>query len=113
MQSARTGNCAGLLAVDVVQHATDLLQLFIWAFSTVGAALVAVIVWGGLKILARLEAIESLLASETKSLRDALFALDRRVSIIEERCRMEHHSERRRHDDNVSDPRPIRWTPSD
>lgn len=98
----------------MITHAADLLQLFIWAFSTVGASLVAVIAWGGLKILARLEAIEQLLASETKALREALFELDKRVSVIEERCRMEHDkTERRRQGDDASLPRPIRWHSSD
>lgn len=98
----------------MAEHAVDLLQLLLWAFSTVGAALVSVIAWGGLKILARLEAIEMLLASETKALRKALFELDKRVSLIEERCRMEHNEpERRRHDDDASLPRPVHWHSSD
>ena len=95
-------------------NASDILSLLLWAFSTVGASLVAVVVWGALKIIARLEAIENLLASETKALREALFALDKRVSVIEERCRMEHDKvDRRRQGDDAAMPRPIRWHSSD
>jgi len=74
----------------MLEHAADVLTLMTWAFSTVGSALVAVITWGGLKIIGRLEAIEALLATETRDLREAIAHIDKRVALIEERCSMMH-----------------------
>lgn len=69
-------------------HAKDLLVLMIWAFSTLGAGAVGLAVWGGKKILARLEGIETLLASEVKTLRELLHEHEIRLVKIESNC---HH----------------------
>ncbi len=76
-------------------HARDLLTLMIWAFSTLGAGAVALAIWGGKKILFRLESIESLLASEAKTLREMLHQHEIRIVKIESHC-LHLHS---RHDD--------------
>lgn len=76
----------------VASYAQDLLSLMVWAFSTVGGALIAVIVWGGLKILSRLDSIEILLAKETKELRSVDSHLETRIKVLEERCHMVHGS---------------------
>ena len=70
------------------QHARDLLTLMIWAFSTLGAGAVAVAIWGGKKVLFRLEAIETLLTSEVKTLRELLHEHEIRLVKIESNC---HH----------------------
>jgi len=72
----------------VEAHAKDLLTLMIWAFSTLGAGAVAVAIWGGKKVLFRLEAIENLLASEVKTLRELLHEHEIRLVKIESNC---HH----------------------
>lgn len=69
-------------------HAKDLLTLMILAFSTLGCGAVAVAVWGGKKVLFRLEAIENLLASEVKTLRELLHEHEIRLVKIESNC---HH----------------------
>ncbi len=76
----------------MTQYATDVLSLLLWACSTIGASLVAVIVWGGLKIIGRLDSIEILLSDEVKDLRKVDANLDKRLTVIEERCHMVHGS---------------------
>ena len=60
----------------------------IWAFSTLGVGAVAVAAWGGKKVLARLDSIEQLLASEVKTLRELLHEHEIRLVKIESNC---HH----------------------
>ena len=83
-------------------HAKDLLTLMIWAFSTLGAGAVAIAMWGGKKVLYRLESIENLLASEVKTLREMLHEHEIRLVKIESHCQHYHASgpaPQRRHDD--------------
>ena len=67
-------------------HAKDLLTLMIWAFSTLGAGAVAVAIWGGKKVLSRLDSIEQLLANEVKVLRELLHEHEIRLVKIESNC---------------------------
>lgn len=86
-------------------HAKDLLTLMVWAFSTLGAGAVAIAIWGGKKVLIRLESIEQLLANEVKSLRELLHEHEIRLVRIESNCHHFHAnapigpSPGRRHDD--------------
>lgn len=91
----------------MLDHAADLLTLMIWAFSTLGALGVGVAAWGGRKVLERLDRIESLLSDEVRKLTELHHALDKRVTIIEERCHLMHES--RRHDDPPEGPAPVRY----
>ena len=86
-------------------HARDLLTLMIWAFSTLGAGAIAFAIWGGKKVLYRLEAIENLLASEVKTLRELLHEHEIRLVKIESSCMHYHgamsgHPPQRRHTDD-------------
>ncbi len=72
-------------------HAKDLLTLMIWAFSTLGGLMVALAMWGGKKVLARLEAIENILASETKKLGEILHQHEIRIVKIESHCQHFHN----------------------
>lgn len=71
-------------------HAKDLLTLMIWAFSTLGAGAVAVAVWGGKKVLIRLDSIEQLLANEVKGIREMLHEHEIRIVRIESNCQHFH-----------------------
>lgn len=79
------------------QHAQELLTLMIWAFSTLGGLAVAIAVWGGKKVLLRLEAIEELLASEVKTLRELLHEHEIRLVRIESHCSHYHNTLRQQH----------------
>lgn len=83
----------------VIEHSADLLTLMIWAFSTLGGLAVAIAVWGGKKVLLRLESIENLLASEVKTLREMLHEHEIRLVKIESHCQHYH----------ATGPHPHRW----
>lgn len=72
--------------------AIDLLGLLVWMLLALGGAGVATFVWGGKKVLARLDAqdhalgqIKDLLANEVRTLREMQHSIDNRVTRIEER----------------------------
>ena len=67
-------------------HASELLQFAWWALITIGGAGVAALVWGGRQVLARLDSIEAMLASEVKTLNAIQHNLDVRLTRVEERC---------------------------
>lgn len=76
----------------MLEHAADLLTLMTWAFSTLGGLVVAVGVWGGKKVLVRLESIEMLLVSEVKTLREMLHEHEIRLVKIESHCQHYHQA---------------------
>ena len=55
------------------------------------ACILGIIGWGGKKVLARLDEIEELLASEVKALRDMAHHMDVRLTRVEERCQIVHN----------------------
>ena len=67
-------------------HATELLQVAWWALIAIGGAGVAALIWGGKQVLARLDSIEKMLASEVRTLNAIQHNLDVRLTRVEERC---------------------------
>jgi hypothetical protein len=76
------------------QHAIDLLHAAVWLIGFIGAGALGTAIWGGKKVLYRLDRIEELLGSETKLLRESLHAHDVRLVRLEEfKDRMENHTQ--------------------
>lgn len=96
----------------MIEHAPELVTLLLWALLAVGGLFVALAKWIADRLLKKLEGIEAAigktndtLASATSGLRGELVALERRhddrivqverrVSLIDERCRIYHEHDK-------------------
>jgi hypothetical protein len=92
----------------VEQHTQDVIAGMTWAVSTMGGLLFMLAVWGGRKVLDRLDAIERLLAEENGRLRELIHEVDKRLTTIEGHCALFHGrgAPAARSD---YDPEPVKW----
>lgn len=99
----------------MAEHAGELLTLMTWALSTLGGLIVAIAVWGGRKVLERMDRIEELLSEKFKETGEGLHDHDTRIRVIEERCHMAHgpsgYAPMTRSTGNGWDGNERRWSP--
>jgi hypothetical protein len=76
-------------------HASDIIQLLIWLFLTIGGAFVAVLVWIGMRVANKLDGIEKAIGMTNdtlntieRDLRKEIIKHDHRLIILEQR---DHH----------------------